>query len=206
MKKIRILLADDHKLMRLGLLSLIAGESDMECVGEAGNGQQAVSLARQLKPDVIVMDLMMPKLSGAEATKVIHAELPDTRIVILTSYGTAQELAEAIRSGANGAILKDVETDKLASIIRRICAGKTFIPAQLKGIIRENDQLPDFTDHQLQILSSLAIGRSNAEIATEFGISENTVKHLITTILSKLGATTRAEAGAIALCKQLVKM
>lgn len=158
MKNIRILIADDHKLMRMGLASLIVGEPDLECIGEAGNGQEAVNLARQLKPDVIIMDLMMPKLTGSEATKIIHAEMPDTRIVILTTYGTAQELTDAIRNGASGAILKDVETAKLASVIRKVASGKMVIPQSLKIAVQTSEMAPVLTDHQKQILSSIAVG------------------------------------------------
>ena len=204
MKKIRILIADDHKLMRMGLKSLIAGKRDMECVGEAENGETAVQLARNLKPDVILMDLMMPRLSGSTATQIIHREMPETRIIVLTSYGTTKEMADAITFGASGALTKDIDTSELANTIRKVAAGGTCISAKLQMMSREESLTPQLTEHQKLILSAIAAGRTNADISREFGISENTVKHTITAIFAKLGATTRAEAAAIAHRKHLV--
>ena len=204
MKKIRILLADDHKLMRMGLSSLIAGERDMECVGEASNGIAAVEAAERLRPDVVIMDLMMPKMNGAEATKLIHGKLPDVRIVILTSYGTSREMSDAIANGASGTLMKDVATAELTRVIRAVAAGETVIPPQLQTMSKELQETPQLTEHQKQILSSIAIGRTNADIAKEFGISQSTVKNIIMTIFSKLGASNRAEAADIARRKRLL--
>ena len=204
MKKIRILLADDHKLMRMGLTSLIAGERDMECVGEASNGIAAVEAAERLRPDVVIMDLMMPKMNGAEATRLIHEKMPDVRIVILTSYGTSREMSEAIANGASGTLMKDVATAELTRVIRAVAAGKTVITSQFQIMSRESQGVPQLTEHQKNILSSIAIGRTNADIAKEFGISQSTVKNIIMTIFSKLGATNRSEAVAIALRLHLV--
>ena len=206
MKKIRILLADDHKLMRMGLTSLIAGERDMECVGEASNGITAVEAAERLRPDVVIMDLMMPKMNGAEATRHIHEKMPDVRIVILTSYGTSREMSDAIANGASGTLMKDVATAELTRVIRAVAAGETAIPPQFQSMSRDPQGVPQLTEHQKNILSSIAIGRTNADIAKEFGISQSTVKNIIMTIFSKLGAANRSEAVAIALRENLLKM
>ena len=206
MKKIRILIADDHKLMRMGLISLISGKRDMECVGEARNGELAVELCRKLAPDVVIMDLLMPKLNGAEATKRILAAQPDTRIVVLTSYATSKEMSEAILNGATGALMKDVETARLVSVIREVAAGRTVIPEKFLQMSQEESAAPQLTEHQLKILSSIAIGRTNADIAKEFGIAESTVKNLVSAILLKIGAANRAEAVTIALRKHLLDM
>ena len=205
MKKIRILVADDHTLLRIGLVSFISGKTDLECVGEADNGRTAVELTRKLRPDVVIMDLMMPKLSGAEATRIIHRELRETRIIVLTSYGTAREMSHAIANGASGALMKDTSTADLVDAIRKVASGNSVIPQNLINQTNEDAALPNLTDHQLAILGSIASGRSNADIAKEFDISENTVKKIVSTILGKIGAASRSEATAIALRKHLLK-
>ena len=205
MKKIRILIADDHKLMRMGLRSLMVGNDDLVCVGEAENGEEAVKLARELRPDVILMDLMMPTLSGAGATRLIHQELPDVRIIILTSYGTSKEMADAISAGASGALTKDVDTSELTNTIRKVAAGGNCISQKLQSMSREEELTPDLTEHQKMILSSVVNGRSNIEIATEFGISRNTVKHIVSTIYNKLGVASRAELISLAHHKHLLR-
>lgn len=205
MKKSRILIADDHSLMRVGLSSLIASEMDMETVGEADNGETAVELVRELKPDIVIMDLMMPKLSGAEATRIIHEELPDIKIIILTSYGTSAELSQAISYGVVGALLKDTATDDIIAAIRTVAAGKTVIPKALLRMVQEDVSTLKLTDHQLEILSGVVRGFTNADIARQFSISEITVKKALQTIFSKIGAANRAEAVAITLQKHLLK-
>ena len=204
--KIRILIADDHMLMRIGLTSFISEKDDLECVGEADNGRTAVELARKLKPDVVIMDLMMPELSGAEATKLIHDRLPETRIVVLTSYGTSQELAEAVANGASAALLKDTSTADLVDAIRQVADGKTILPPELTPEGDASGPHANLTDHQRKILASLAAGRSNADIGREFGITENTVKKIVSTIFAKLGASSRSEAAAIAHRARLIRL
>jgi len=203
MNKIRILVADDHKLMRMGLVSLIAGKDDMECVGEARNGEEAVALARTLRPDVVIMDLLMPRLSGAAATKAIHEAQPDCKIVILTSYGTSMEMSEAIANGAQATLMKDVETDRLVSVIRNVTAAKTIIPKSLRDMANEDLSCP-LTDHQKQFLAAAALGRTNADIARQFGVAESTVKNTFSLIFSKLGVTNRAEAINLAVSKKII--
>lgn len=204
--KIRILIADDHMLLRIGLTSFISGKDDLQCIGEADNGRTAVERTLKLKPDVVIMDLMMPEMSGAEATRLIHDKLPETRIVVLTSYGTSKELAEAIANGASAALMKDISTADLVSAIRQVAAGKTILPSELTSAASNVPSHPSLTDHQLKILSALAAGRSNIDIGKEFGITENTVKKIVSTIFTKLGASSRSEAAAIAHREHLVKI
>ena len=206
MKKIKILLADDHRLLRMGLATLIASEKDMEVVGEAENGREAVELARTLRPDVVIMDLMMPEMSGAEATRLIHPELPDVKIMILTTFGTSDEIIDALSNGASGALMKDTATEDLVDSIRAIVTGREVIPPKLRHLVRERSSAVKLSDRHLEILAAVSKGFSNADIARQFGLSEITVKKHLSAIFEKLGATNRAEAVAIALRKQLVKM
>ena len=205
MKKIRILLADDHTIMRMGLATLLESEPDMCVVGEAENGQVAVRLARELKPDVVIMDLMMPVLSGAEATRIIREENPGVRVIVLTTFGSSAELALAVRNGAAATLLKDTETADLVNVLRRVHEGKRIIPAEVLAMLDESAASADLTPRQLTILQSITRGLSNAEIAKQLGISEIGVKKHLQVIFSKLGAATRAEAAAIALRRQLLK-
>ena len=205
MKKIRILLADDHTIMRMGLATLLESEPDMCVVGEAENGQVAVRLARELKPDVVIMDLMMPVLSGAEATRLIREENPGVRVVVLTTFGSSAELALAVRNGAAATLLKDTETADLVNVLRRVHEGKRIIPAEVLAMLDENAASADLTPRQLTILQSITRGLSNAEIAKQLGISEIGVKKHLQVIFNNLGAATRAEAAAIALRRQLLK-
>ena len=205
MKKTRILIVDDHSLMRMGLSSLIASEKDMETVGEADNGKAAVELVRKLKPDVVIMDLMMPELSGAEATRIIHGELPDVKIVILTSFGSSAEMSLAISNGAVGTLMKDTATDDLVATIRAVAAGKTVIPEPLMRMAKEDASTLQLTDHQLEILRLVVNGYTNSDIAKHLSVSEITIKKTLQTIFSKIGASNRAEAVTITLQKHLLK-
>jgi NarL family two-component system response regulator LiaR len=203
--KIRIMLADDHMLMRMGLTTLVACEEDMEIVGEAKNGRLAVELAHVLKPDIIIMDLMMPELSGAEATKLIHAAYPDIKIMVLTSFATSKEMSDAINNGADGALMKDTAADDLISSIRAIMSGKRVIPDRLMRLAEEDESISELTEYHLEILTSVAQGHSNADIALKFGVSEITIKKHLSKIFKRLGVSNRAEAVALALRKQLLK-
>ncbi len=205
MKKIRILLADDHMLMRMGLATLIACEEDMTIVGEAKNGQQAVELAYALKPDIVIMDLMMPELSGAAATKLIHDAYPEIKIMVLTSYATSKEMSDAITNGAAGALMKDTAANDLVKAIRTIAAGERIIPERLQRQADEDNVAPNLTDRHLEILTSIAQGHSNADIAKRFGVSEITIKKNLSQIFERLGVANRSEAVALALRKQLLK-
>lgn len=207
MKKapIRIMLADDHMLMRMGLSTLIDCEDDMKIVGEAKNGRQAVELAHALKPDIIIMDLMMPELSGAEATKLIHDAYPEIKIMVLTSFGTSKEMSDAITNGADGALMKDTAADELIGAIRDIVAGKRLIPERLMRQAEEDNITPKLSDRHLEILSSIAQGQSNSDIAKQYGLSEISIKKQVSKIFARLGVSNRSEAVALALRKQMLK-
>lgn len=202
---IRILLADDHSVMRIGLATLISSERDMRVVGEAGDGQEAVAKARDLRPDVVIMDLQMPKLGGAAATKSIRAELPATRVLVLTSFGASAEMAEAVANGADGALAKDAATDDLISAVRTVAAGGRVLPKRLMRAAQEMTAAPQLTERQVEVLAYVTRGLSNEDIARQFGISVTGVKKHLQVIFEKLGAATRAEAAVIALRRQLLK-
>ena len=201
----RILLADDHMLMRMGLSTLIACEDDMKIVGEARNGRQAVELAHALKPDIIIMDLMMPELSGAEATRLIHEAYPEIKIMVLTSYATSKEMSDAITNGAVGALMKDTAATDLISAIRAIVAGERIIPERLLRQAEEDKEVPKLSERHLEILSSVAQGQSNSDIAKQFGLSEISIKKHLSKIFERLGVANRSEAVALALRKQMLK-
>jgi DNA-binding NarL/FixJ family response regulator len=205
MSKIRILLADDHMLMRMGIATLVSTAKDMTVVGEACNGRQAVELAGSLRPDVVIMDLMMPEMSGGEATKAIHAAHPGIKIVILTTYGTSAELATAVTNGAVGVLLKDKVEMDLLNTIRFVVEGNQVIPTRLLAQIEEDKAMGKLTDRQMEILASVAEGQSNADIALQFGLSEITVKKHLSAIFERLGVANRSEAVALAFRKQMLK-
>ena len=204
-EKLRILLADDHMLMRMGLSTLIACEDDMTIVGEAKNGREAVELAHALKPDIIIMDLMMTELSGAAATKLIHDTHPEIKIMVLTSFATSKEMSEAINSGAVGALMKDTAANDLIGAIRAVKAGERVIPERIQRQAEEDCSVPNLSDRHLEILRSVSQGYSNADIAKQLGLSEITIKKQLSAIFERLGVSNRSEAVALALRKQMLK-
>ena len=203
---IRIVIADDHKLMRMGLVSLFNVQRDMKVIGEAEDGQSAVELVRSLKPDVVIMDLMMPRLSGADATAAIMSFSPGTGIVVLSSFTNSVDMARAISSGARGAQAKESPTEDLVDAIRTVAAGGTAISPEIEQFIREDPPPATLTERQLEILKSASRGLSNKDIAKQFNISPVSVKKHLTVIFAKLGVASRAEAVATALNKHLLKM
>ena len=204
--KIKILIADDHAIVRIGLSALLKTESDLSVVGVAKDGEEAVADALRLNPDVIVMDLMMPKKSGVEATAEIHARLPDTKIIILTTFAASDGIKHALDAGATGAVMKTAEDAELVSIIRAVAAGGTVISDEIQQLLTEDPPAEELTPRQMEILESVTRGFTNADIAKQFGIREQSVKEHISTILAKIGAANRSEAVAITMRKHLLKI
>ena len=193
----RIIIADDHLVVRMGMTSVISFEKDMSIVGEAETGLDAVRKARQLKPDVIIMDLMMPEMNGASATAAILRELPQTKIIILTSFTGAAEVRQAVDAGAVTVLDKDSSQDVIISAIRDVVAGKS--PSIQ---LQEPDPKPPeakITPRQAEVLKLVAKGFTNKEIAGLLNISPESVKEHIANILIRLDASSRSEAVAIAM-------
>lgn len=205
MKPLRILLADDHAVVRIGLASLLEAERDMVVVGQAKNGVEAVQIARTEKPDVVVMDLMMPRMNGADATAALSAECPAAKVIVLTSYGAADDVAHALEAGAAGALMKTAEDGALVDAIRRIVNGERVISPEIRQLLAEDPPVPDLTPRQREILSSITRGLTNREIAVQLGIRRDGVDRHVNAILAKVGAANRAEAVAIALRKHLLQ-
>ena len=206
MNKIRILIVDDHAIVRTGLAALLGSIQDFEIVGEASNGSIAVSKAIKLNPDVIVMDLVMPKMGGVEATTEILSKLPDTRILILTSFGTSEELSRVFSAGATGAILKNTANSALVLSIRRIAKGNRVVSPEIENMLANEPPIPELSSRQRDILESLTRGLTNNEIAMQFEISPESVKTHIAKLFEKIGAGNRSEAVSIALRKHLLKL
>ena len=205
MKTIRILIADDHAVVRRGLRSILQIEKDFQIVGEASNGAETVEKARQLNPNVIIMDLIMPEKSGSEATAEILAEHPETRILLLTTFGTADDVAKALEAGAAGALMKTSDESEIIAAIRTVAAGGHAVSDEIKRLMSESPPTPSLTSRQSEVLNAMSKGLSNAEIAKVFGINEFTVREHVVNIMAKLDASNRAEAVAIALRKNLLK-
>jgi DNA-binding NarL/FixJ family response regulator len=209
--KIRVLLVDDQALFREGLRLLLSTYADLVVVGEAGNGQEGVAQAQALRPDVTLMDLRMPILDGAAATRQIKTALPNCQVIVLTTFDDDEAVFEGLRAGAVGYLLKDVSSDKLAEAVRAAARGESFLqPAIAAKVVAEfarlgqtavaaapnqNQTLAEpLSERELEVLACLSQGASNKEIAAQLFIAEGTVKNHITNILGKLGVTDRTQA------------
>ena len=204
-EKIRLLIADDHTIVRAGLAALLGTEKDIEVVGEAKNGLEAVRETAKLAPDVVIMDLMMPKMDGVAATAEIVRSAPDVKVILLTTFGTSDGIANALRAGARGAILKNADNRQLAAAVRKVAAGGEYVSPEIRQQLSVDPPIPDLTPRQKDVLAYLVRGFTDRDIARQFGIRQDGVNDHVSAILQKLGASNRAEAVAIALRQQLLK-
>ena len=205
MKKTSILLVDDHAVVRMGLTAIINLQADLKVCGEAENGEAAVRLAAELKPDVVVMDFSLPGMDGAEATAAVLKVSPTSKVLILTSFGTSADLARAMAAGAVGAVTKNLSNDELSSAIRDTARGIQHFSPEIRQTLSEGTDDKAFTKRQMEVLDSITRGLSNDDIALMLGISKSRVKQHLNEVYEKLGASNRAEAVAIAMRRQLLK-
>lgn len=209
-RPIRVMLVDDHQMVRNGLGTFLLVHDDLELVGEAGDGEQALTTFERVHPDVVLMDLKMPRMDGVEATRALLKRDPEVRVIALTSFKDEALVREALDAGAIGYLLKDVDADDLADAIRAAHRGEpTLAPeaawALFKAARRGHGLGDDLTEREREVLALLVDGLTNREIADRLYISDSTVKTHVSNILSKLGVATRTEAVSLALQKGLIK-
>jgi DNA-binding NarL/FixJ family response regulator len=196
---IRVLCVDDHPLVRKGIASILANEADMELVAEAGNGREAVDMFRELRPDVVLMDLRMPQLDGIEATRTIRGDDPEARIIALTSYDGDQDIYRALEAGIRGYILKEMVHTEVVRAIRTVYTGKRLMPPEVAERLSEYFPQVALTPREVEVLSCVARGLANKEIAHKLGTANGTIKMHVQNILEKLGASDRTHAVTLAI-------
>lgn len=210
---IRVLIADDHHVVRRGLVFFLKTQETIDVVGEAANGKEAVELARKLNPDLILMDLIMPEMDGIQATKIIKTEMPKIKIMMLTSFSDQEHVIPAIEAGASGYQLKDIQPDELVSSIKRIMNGEDQLHPKATSLVlkhlssnkrQERKPVDDLTRRELEVLKEIASGKSNKEIASSLYITEKTVKTHVSNVLAKLGLADRTQAALYAVRNHLV--
>lgn len=204
--KLRIMLVDDHYLVRVGLSSIIALEGDMTVCAEAPTGEQAVALFRSERPDVTLMDLRLPGMSGSEATRTIRSDFPDARIIVLSTYSTDEEIYAALQAGAMAYLLKSIQREELVQAIRKAAAGERHIPPDVAARLAARQPRSQLSPRELEVLRLIVGGKRNKEIASALEISEGTVKIHVSSILTKLGVFDRTEAVASALQRGIVQL
>jgi DNA-binding NarL/FixJ family response regulator len=204
-RSIRILAVDDHALLREGIASLVAGQTDMKVVGQASNGREAIQQFRAHEPDVTLMDLQMPEMNGLDAIIAIRGEFPGARIIVLTTYAGDMQVLRALKAGAHGYLLKNTLHKELLETIRAVHAGKKFLSPEASFQLAEHATDDALTPAEIRVLHLIAEGNANKEIAAQLGISEETVKGQVRNILSKLGANDRTHAAMIGLKRGIIE-
>jgi DNA-binding NarL/FixJ family response regulator len=204
--RIRILCVDDHPLLRKGIGVMVNNEPDMVLIAEACNGPDAIELFRREQPDVTLMDLRLPGMSGVDATIAIRAEFPEARIVMLTTFEGDVEIQRALRAGAFAFMLKTMHPDEMVQTIRRVYAGKRCVLPQIAALLAEHYSEDSLTTREIEVLRQIAGGNRNRDIAENLFISEQTVKAHISHILEKLGASDRAEAVVIGTRRGIIQL
>ncbi len=204
--KIRILIVEDHILVRMGLVTATKVEPDIVVVAEALDGKEAIEQFSKHNPDVVIMDLRLPGMSGIEIMQALRREFGPVRVLVLTSYGTEQDIHRAMQAGASGYLLKDMPLDCLAEAIRAVHAGKQYFPSEIANRLAEQATHSELTDRELTVLELIADGKSNKEVGVALGIVEGTVKIHVTNLLAKLGVMDRTQAVTTAIKRGLLQM
>jgi len=203
---IRILAVDDHQLLRVGIATLLLPESDMELVGEAANGREAIVKFRECRPDVTLMDLQMPEMSGFDAIFAIRNEFPGARIIVLTTYTGDVQAQRAIKAGARAYLLKNLLHKELLQTIRTVHAGHKTMSPDIAAQVAEHSGDERVTPKEIEVLRLIAMGKANKEIAAQLLITEETVKSRVKSILAKLGANHRTHATTIGLKRGIIEL
>jgi DNA-binding NarL/FixJ family response regulator len=201
---IRILVVDDHPVLREGVSALVSGQSDMSMVAQASNGREGIQQFRAHHPDVTLMDLQLPEMNGLDALIAIRSEFPEARIIVLTTYAGDVQALRAMKAGARAYLLKTTLHKELLDTIRAVHAGKKYISAEVSYQLAEHASADALTPAEVRVLRSIADGNSNKEIASHLSISEETVKSQVRNILSKLGAKDRTQAAMIGLRRGII--
>jgi DNA-binding NarL/FixJ family response regulator len=205
-RKIRILTVDDHALLRKGIAALVGSEPDLQLIAEARNGQEAIAEFKKHRPDVTLMDLQMPGMSGIECIIAIRSEFPNARIIILTTYPGDVQVVRALRAGARGYLLKGQIDRDLPEVIRAVHSGQKRIPPELALELAEHTTEDELSSREIEVLRLIAAGNANKEIANRLGIAEETVKSHVTNILAKLHANDRTHAVTISLRRGIIEL
>jgi DNA-binding NarL/FixJ family response regulator len=203
---IRILVAEDHLVARVGVTTIVGMQPDMTVIAEACNGQQAVELFRQYQPDVALLDLRMPVMSGVEAAIAIRKEFPHAHLIALTTYGGDEDIRRALAVGVQAYLTKDVLHDELLKAIRAVHAGQTYLPAPVAAALAAQMPRPDLSAREVQVLDHIVRGLANKQIAYALGIAEHTVKNHVKSILSKLGVQDRTQAATAAIQRGIIHL
>jgi DNA-binding NarL/FixJ family response regulator len=203
---IRVLIVEDHHVVRQGLVSLLNVVEGMEVVGEAADGVEAIAQYRKHQPDITLIDLRLPRMSGVDAIQRIRMESPQSRFIVLTTYDGDEDIYRALKAGAKAYLLKGMTTDELITAIRAVHAGKSHIPQAIAEKLAERMGVEELTPREMDVLEQIVAGKSNKEIADELGVTEATVKTHINSLLGKLGVTDRTQAATAAIRRGIVPL
>jgi DNA-binding NarL/FixJ family response regulator len=204
MSSIRILIVDDHPIMRVGITALLASSKEMEVIAQAGSGEEAVKLQARFSPDITLMDLRLPGISGAETIRFIRSQSPKARFIVLTTYEGDEDIYQAMEAGASGYLVKGMPQEMLVNAIKKVHAGGRYLPPPVSQALTSRTRDSNLSNREREVLRLLANGKSNREIAVQLGITEATVKCHVSVILMRLNASDRTQAVVTALQRGLI--